>query len=66
MPSIDMPYAAPLKESVCVAYGGVDSYDIHALETAQCMSERRAGGETGVNQIHALRGEQSFQPPWER
>lgn len=57
MPAIDMPWNAPLKESVCVAYGGVDSYDIHALETAQCMSERRAGGESGVRQIHALRGE---------
>jgi hypothetical protein len=56
-PAIDMPYGAKLRESVCVAYGGVDSYDFHALETAQCMSERRAGGETGVSSIHALRGE---------
>jgi hypothetical protein len=57
MPAVDMPYNAPLKESVCVAYGGVDSYDIHALETAQCMSERRSGGETGVKRIHALKGD---------
>ncbi len=55
-PSIDMPYDADLRESVCVAYGGVDSYDIHALETAQCMSERRRGGEAGVKSVHALRG----------
>lgn len=55
-PSIDMPYDADLKESVCVAYGGVDSYDIHALETAQCMSERRRGGEAGVKSVHAMRG----------
>jgi hypothetical protein len=60
MPSLDMPYQAPLKESVCVAYGGVDSYDFHALETAQCMSERRAGGERGVAQVHALRGDNLF------
>ena len=57
MPAIDLPLGTRLRESVCVAYGGVDSYDIHALETAQCMSERRRGGETGVKQIHALRGE---------
>ncbi len=57
LPSIDMPLNAPLKESVCVAYGGVDSYDIHALETAQCMSERRQGGEVGIKQVHALRDE---------
>ena len=56
LPSIDMPYDADLQESVCVAYGGVDSYDIHALETAQCMSERRAGGEVGIRSVQALRG----------
>lgn len=56
LPAVEMPYNADLKESVCVAYGGVDSYDIHALETAQCMSERRRGGEAGVKSVHALRG----------
>jgi len=65
MPAIDMPYNSPLKESVSVAYGGIDSYDIHALETAQCMSERRRGGETGVKQIHALRGEKLWNRLWE-
>ena len=60
LPSIDMPYNTPLKESVCVAYGGVDSYDIHALETAQCMSERRKGGEVGISEVHALRGEKMW------
>ena len=66
MPSIDMPYDGSLKESVCVAYGGVDSYDFHALETAQCMSERRAGGEKGVRQVHALRGDNLFNRLGER
>jgi len=56
LPSIDMPYDAPLAESVCVGYGGVDSYDFHGLETAQCMSERRQGGEVGIGSVHALRG----------
>jgi hypothetical protein len=57
LPSIDMPYGADLAESVCVAYGGVDSYDFHALETAQCMSERRQGGEVGIQSVHAARNE---------
>jgi len=60
-PSIDMPYAADLQESVCVAYGGMDSYDIHALETAQCMSERRRGGEVGIKSVHAVRGEKVWE-----
>jgi len=55
-PAIDLPHGVPLKESVCAGYGGVDSYDFHALETAQCMSERRRGGETGIKSVHALRG----------
>jgi hypothetical protein len=61
LPSIDMPYGVPLRESVCVAYGGVDSYDFHALETAQCMSERRKGGEAGIRQVHALRNEKLYE-----
>lgn len=61
-PSIDMPFGADLKESVCVAYGGVDSYDIHALETAQCMSERRKGGEVGIRRVLALKD----QAMWDR
>ncbi len=53
MPAVDMPGGADLRESVCVAYGGVDSYDFHALETAQCMSERRKGGEVGIKRVLA-------------
>jgi hypothetical protein len=61
LPSVDVPHGAPLAESVCVCYGGVDSYDFHGLETAQCMSERRAGGEVGISSVHALRGEPMWQ-----
>lgn len=57
IPSIELPLGTKLVESVCACYGGVDSYDFHGLETAQCMSERRAGGETGVQAVHAMRGE---------
>ncbi|MFY7878166.1 MAG: hypothetical protein ACOVQM_22100 [Pirellula sp.] len=57
LPSIDLPFGTPMSESACVCYGGVDSYDFHGLETAQCMSERRAGGEVGMSSVHALKGE---------
>jgi hypothetical protein len=60
-PSIDMPIDTPLKESVCACYGGVDSYDFHGLETAQCMSERRKGGEVGIRSVTALRGEKVWE-----
>lgn len=57
IPALEAPLATRLKESLCVCYGGVDSYDFHGYETAQCMSERRAGGEAGVKSVQALRGE---------
>lgn len=57
MPSIEMPYGAETDEVMCVAMGGVDSYDFHALEVIQCMAERRKGGETGVAWVEGLRGD---------
>jgi hypothetical protein len=57
MPAIDMPHGADVEEIVCVAFGALDVYDFHALETIQCMAERRKGGETGVAAVQALRGE---------
>ncbi|MCC7374150.1 MAG: hypothetical protein IT581_05820 [Verrucomicrobiales bacterium] len=56
LPAIDIPLGTPMTESVCACYGGVDSYDFHGLETAQCMSERRRGGESGISSVHALKG----------
>lgn len=56
IPSIEIPVDTPLEESVCLCYGGVDSYDFHGLETAQCMSERRPGGEVGIKSVLAVTG----------
>ena len=42
---------------LCVAYRGRGQYDFHALETIQCMAERRQGGETGVAAMQGLRGD---------
>ena len=56
LPAVDLPFGTPLAESLCVCYGGMDSYDFHGLEVAQCMSERRKGGEVGISRVLALRG----------
>jgi hypothetical protein len=61
MPAIDLPWGVEVEEVMCVAMGGVDSYDFHALEVIQCMAERRKGGETGVVSLQALRGK----PVWD-
>lgn len=60
-PSIELPLNAPVTEAVGVGYGGVDSYDFHALETIQCMVERRAGGEKGVRWLEAWRGDRFWE-----
>ena len=57
MPSIEMPWGADVEEVMCLAMGGLDSYDFHALEVIQCMAERRRGGETGVVAVQGLRGD---------
>jgi len=61
LPAIDLPWGTPLSESVCVGYGGVEKYDFHGLETAQCMSERRRGGEVGITSVRALRDDRMWQ-----
>ncbi|MBX7210616.1 MAG: hypothetical protein K1X78_20075 [Verrucomicrobiaceae bacterium] len=61
LPAIDLPWGTPLSESVAVGYGGVEKYDFHGLETAQCMSERRRGGEVGIKSVLALRGEKMWE-----
>jgi hypothetical protein len=57
IPQVEMPDNAVVREAMCVAFGGLDSYDIHAIEAVQCMVERRKGGETGVEWVQAYRGD---------
>ncbi|MDE0020709.1 MAG: hypothetical protein OXT69_04940 [Candidatus Poribacteria bacterium] len=57
LPALEFPLGVEMREALCACYGGVDSYDFHGLETAQCMAERRGDGEVGVKSLHALRGE---------
>ena len=41
MPAVELPLGAEIEEAMVVAYGPKDIYDFHALETLQCMMERR-------------------------
>jgi hypothetical protein len=61
MPSVDMPYGAEVTEAMAVAAGPIDIYDFHALEMMQSMLERRKGGESGVQEVSAWRGEKLWQ-----
>ncbi len=59
-PELKIPMGADLTEAVQIGYGGMESYGFHALESLQCMVERRKGGETGVKSVQCIQGEKMW------
>ncbi len=55
-PELEIPVGTLFREALAIGYGGVEAYGFHALETLQCMVERRKGGETGVRSVTYLEG----------
>ena len=58
LPDVDMPYGCAIEDALMVGVGGSDAMDFHALESMQCMIERRGGGETGVASVHLIDGDE--------
>lgn len=56
-PLLEIPLNAPLEHAVALGYGPPDAYGFHLLESLQCMVERRAGGETGIESVEWLEGD---------
>jgi hypothetical protein len=56
VPPLELALETPVQNVVAVGYSDVEAYGFHTLEAMQCMIERRAGGETGVAAVQALRG----------
>lgn len=56
-PDLEIPLGTEFEECLAIGYGGLEAYGFHALETLQCMTERRRGGETGVKAVTCLEGE---------
>jgi hypothetical protein len=55
-PPVDVRRGAKLDQIVVVSYHTLDGYGFHAVETLQCLAERRRGGETGVRKVQCLTG----------
>jgi hypothetical protein len=54
IPAIDAPFGEPQSHAVAISYSGLDIYGFHVLESLQCMTERRKGGETGVKAVQCF------------
>lgn len=55
-PELEFAVGSGIREALAIGYGGVEAYGFHALETLQCMVERRKGGESGVRSVTYLEG----------
>ncbi len=54
-PELDFPLDSELEQAVAVGGGWVaDGGLFHVLETLQCFTERRKGGETGIKSVQLL------------
>ena len=60
-PFVEYDKESNVEEALSVGYGGIEAYGYHALETLQCMVERRKGGETGVVSVQCLEGDAVWQ-----
>jgi len=56
-PELEIPCNAEMENALMLGYGGLDAYGFHTLESLQCMVERRAGGETGIESVEWLEGD---------
>ncbi len=56
-PPMELPADARIVEAISIHGGGVESYDIHALEVLQSIVEARRGGETGVRAVQFMEAE---------
>ena len=64
---LSMSWDTEIETAMSVAFGGLDSYGFHALETLQCMVERRVGGETGIVAVQCLEGDEVWaSDAWDR
>src|SRR5579872_678271 len=56
-PPLELEMGTPVEHAVSLGYGEKEAYGFHALETLQCMVERRKGYETGIAAVQCLDGD---------
>ncbi len=57
-PPLVLPGGVKLEEVLAVSFSDLEEHAYHAIELLQAMAERRAGGETGVERVRCVEGEE--------
>jgi len=57
VPELELPIDCQIDNALVVGFGDLDAYGFHTLECLQCMVERRAGGEKGVDSVEWIEGD---------
>ena len=60
-PPLELKNGVQIDEAVAVHGGPLEVYDFHSLEQLQSLIEFRAGGETGVESVRFLEGDDVWQ-----
>jgi len=56
-PSISVPMSCEIEAAVGIGYDGLDIYGSHALDSYQCIIERRRGVKTAVKSVQFFEGD---------
>jgi len=56
-PEMELPLGVKIKEALIASRGELEIYGIHALESLQCMVERRTKVQQGVQAVTCLQGD---------
>ncbi|MDA1165638.1 MAG: hypothetical protein O3B13_21285 [Planctomycetota bacterium] len=56
-PDIAVPMGSEIKAAVGIGYDGLDIYGSHALDSYQCIIERRRGANTAVSSVQFVEGD---------
>jgi hypothetical protein len=57
-PSLEISGSPKIEQALSIHGGPFEMYDIHGLEVLQAMVEAREGGETGVQSVRLLQGDE--------